>query len=56
MHKDGGRWVGSNKVVELKKKKKERIPQFMGVTKSWIRLNDVHSVDFFFFFFTQWTL
>ena len=23
MHEGGGRWVGSNKVVELKKKKKE---------------------------------
>ena len=24
MHEGGGRWVGSNKVVELKKKKKKR--------------------------------
>ena len=24
MHEGGGRWVGSNKVVELKKKKKEK--------------------------------
>ena len=24
MHKGGGRWVGSNKVVELKKKKKDK--------------------------------
>ena len=26
MHEGGGRWVGSNKVVELKKKKKILIP------------------------------
>ena len=25
MHKDGRRWVGSNKVVELKKKKKNEV-------------------------------
>ena len=25
MHEGGGRWVGSNKVVELKKKKKKTI-------------------------------
>ena len=24
MHEDGGRWVGSNKVVELKKRSKRR--------------------------------
>ena len=26
VHEGGGRWVGSNKVVELKKKKKKKIP------------------------------
>ena len=26
MHEGGGRWVGSNKVVELKKKERENLP------------------------------
>ena len=28
MHEGGGRWVGSNKLVELKKKKKENVQGF----------------------------
>ena len=27
MHEGGGRWVGSNKLVELKRKKKKKVPQ-----------------------------
>ena len=30
MHKGGGRWVGSNKVVELKNFKKNVIPGHLG--------------------------
>ena len=29
MHEGGGRWVGSNKLVELKKKKKKRYKSFV---------------------------
>ena len=28
MHEDGGRWVASNKLVELKKTKKQKTPQY----------------------------
>ena len=30
MHEGGGRWVGSNKLVELKKKKKKRKEKLNG--------------------------
>ena len=40
MHEGGGRWVGSNKLVELKKKKKKRmnlITQFRAEQKGGSR-------------------
>ena len=39
MHEGGGRWVGSNKLVELKKKKKKNLPANAGDVK------DVNSIS-----------
>ena len=42
MHEGGGRWVGSNKVVELKKKKKK----ISCICRDMVTNNKIHAFKF----------